>query len=162
MPGRMRFTLRLLPRLLRGQHNRFPDGFLPEGFVDYSMIRLQTLRQIAVVLFVLAFLADAINVDEIIGLTSFDRDDDPDVVDNSTILNSSLTENLLKSLSLSSVTPTSQETKLELVDVDSPSLEAVYVSRDKITPFIQKSDIFVVPVSASTELNFYSLCKLQI
>lgn len=126
------------------------------------MVRRQTFRQIAVVLFVLAFLADAINVDELFGLTSFQRDDDSDSADNSTILTSTSTENLLKALSFSNITPNSLKTRLELVDVDSPSLEAAYVSRDEITPFIQKTDTFVLPVSVSTVLNFYSLCKIQI
>jgi hypothetical protein len=126
------------------------------------MIRRKIFRQFAVILFVLAFLADAINVDEILGLTSFDRNDDPEFVDHSTDLNSALAKNLLNSLSFHAINPNSSKSGLELVDVDSPTLEASYVSREAIMLFIQETDALALPVSASTELNFYSLCKIQI
>jgi hypothetical protein len=113
-------------------------------------------------LFVLAFLADAINVDELFGLNSFQRDDASDSDGIPGIVTSSSTENPLKPLSFSTLAPKSEKARLELVDVDSPSLEAVYVSRDEMTPFLQETDSFVLPQSAAHQFNFYSLCKIQI
>ena len=126
------------------------------------MAHKKVFRLIAVMLFVMAFLADAINVDELFGLTSFQRDDDSNSDDSPGIVTSYSSEIPLKPLSFSSATPKSQKAKLDLVDVDSPSLEAVYVSRDEMTPFFLETDACVLPVTIDHQVNFYSLRKIQI
>ncbi len=126
------------------------------------MSRHQTFQRIAVILFVVAFLADAINVDELLGLNSFQRDDDSGTTEQTASFLTNATTNLPGSLSFSSVNPTAHKSKLELVDVDSPSLEAAYVSRDEISPIITNTETIETPVSVHAGLSFYSLCKLQI
>ncbi len=126
------------------------------------MLRPQTLQRIAVLLYVVLFLGDAINVDELFGLKSIQREDDVIAAEQTAAISPSSSLNLLNSLALSGIKPKSHKLKLELVDVDSPSLEASYVSRDDVTQRIHETDTDTAPVSVGTELSFYSLCKLQI
>lgn len=108
------------------------------------------------------FLADAINIDEIFGLTSFEREEALTSESVSTELNSISAENLLKSLSFSSNVTKSHKSKLELFDEDGPSLEPAYASHDEIALMIRETDSFFVPISPDSKVSFYSLGKLQI
>jgi hypothetical protein len=120
-------------------------------------------QQGAIFFFILLFLADAINVDELLSRTSIEREDDLGQLASSDPATTDLgTISLQHSFSFSSTTPKAPKLRMEIVDVDSPFLEAAYVSRDAIMLFIQETDKFTLPVSAPTELNFYSLCRIQI
>ncbi len=120
------------------------------------------IQQFILLLYVVLFLADAVNVDEVLGLTSFTREDDAINSDQAALLAPAASLNPLKNLTISCNKLKTHRTRLELVDVDSPSLQASYVSRDQVTPLILETHSHIVLPTRSTEFSFYSLGKLQI
>ncbi len=120
------------------------------------------IQQVILLLYVVLFLADAVNVDEVLGLTSFTREDEVIDSDQAALLAPAASLNSLNNLTISSNKLQAHKTRLELVDVDSPSLQASYVSRDQVTPLILQTQSHIFVPSAVTEFSFYSLCKLQI
>ncbi|HEY6953556.1 MAG TPA: hypothetical protein VI758_14205 [Bacteroidota bacterium] len=126
------------------------------------MVYRRPIQRFAVAVFVLMFMADAINIDEMMGLTSFEREEDLAGEFASARFNSGSTKNHGESCSFSTNASKSHKPRLELFDEDSPSLGATYVSRDSIVPMLREEETFLVPVSPSTNSSLHSLCKLQI
>ncbi len=122
----------------------------------------KALQNTALIVFIALFLADAINVDELFGVSSIQHDDETSVVDQSAVSILSGSGILTPPAGYSNLPRTSGKFKLELIDVDSPSLEAAYISRDEIAPLILAGESPSTLASEHPEPSFYSLCKLQI
>lgn len=122
----------------------------------------QSLRQFVVLLFILVFLADALNIDAIFEYGAVQREDDIEQALASENSNCSLDISLPFSLSFVKDETTSQEVKLEIVDVDSPSLEASYIGADQTATIAPEGNPSFVPLSAHTAISLYSLCRIQV
>ncbi len=125
-------------------------------------VSLKVLQKTAIIFFVALFLADAINLDELFGSSAIRHEDETSVVDQSSSEAAVPVTGLQLPIRFSGFPRTPAKVRLELIDVDSPSLEAAYVSRDEVAPLVLAARTPIVPPSAQTEPSFYSLCKLQI
>jgi hypothetical protein len=122
----------------------------------------QSLRQFAVLSFALVFLADALNIDALFEYGALQREDDVEQAVASENSMCSLDVSIPFSLSFAKDETTSQKGKLEIVDIDSPSLEATYVGADETATLSPEGNPSFVPLSAHTAISLYSLCRIQV
>lgn len=121
-----------------------------------------SFRQFVVPLFVLVFLADAMNIDALFEYGAVQREDDTEQAIVSVISNGGSDTCIPSRSTLANFDAKSQKVKLEIVDIDSPSLEATYVGADQISALSPEGNSSLVPLSARTTISLYSLCRIQV
>lgn len=121
-----------------------------------------SFRQFVVLLFVFVFLADAMNIDALFEYGAVQREDDAEQSLVSAISNGSSDTSIPSLPELANNDAKSKKVKLEIVDIDSPSLEASYVGADQTTAHSPEGNSSLVPLSAHTTISLYSICRIQV
>jgi hypothetical protein len=122
----------------------------------------QYFQQIIVMLFAVVFLADALNIDELFEHGAVQREDDLEQTIASENAQGNDDVGLPFSLSFAKDESTSPQRRLEIVDVDSPSLEASYVGADQSASIVHEGESHFILPSAHATISLYRLCRIQV